>query len=307
MQNRANIKNNGGANVAHFRILRYLLAMANELPPEIEEYRDRRWHRDETLRIETFHEAERFIERTGFIACMTDSRRPGPSLYIAVCGRRDAVMPRNVQKDPESSLTWFLKDEILRRGKVYYGKLARGKAMFLASRLIPSFYALWGTPKRQEKTKLSPAAQAILKALRKEWELATADLRQESGVKDRKAFTKAIDELQEAMIVVPSDVVYQPKFTYIWTLTEARFPEQLSQKLARKNALREIARAFLEGAALTVPGELARVTGLSRPDAGLGNRALVAEGYAASPATGTYHLTGLTGLQNDLSIDGLKQ
>jgi hypothetical protein len=41
-----------------------------------------------------------------------------------VCGRRDAVMPRNVQKDPEASLTWTLKDEIMGRGKVYYAKLA---------------------------------------------------------------------------------------------------------------------------------------------------------------------------------------
>ena len=56
---------------------------------------------------------------------------------MAVCGRRDAVMPRNVQKDPEASLTWVLKDEIVRRGKVYYAKLARGKAMFLAPRMIP--------------------------------------------------------------------------------------------------------------------------------------------------------------------------
>ena len=46
---------------------------------------------------------------------------------MAVCGRRDAVMPRNVQKDPEASLTWVLKDEIVGRGKVYYAKLARGK------------------------------------------------------------------------------------------------------------------------------------------------------------------------------------
>ena len=77
----------------------------------------------------------------GFAACLTDSRRPGPSLYVAVCGRRDAVMPRNVQKDEEASLTWLLKDELIRRGKVYYAKLARGKAMFLAPRMIPHFHA----------------------------------------------------------------------------------------------------------------------------------------------------------------------
>jgi len=41
---------------------------------------------------------------------------------------------------------------------------------------------------------------------------------------------------------------------------------------------------------MTIPGELARVTGLSRPDAGRGNLALVAEGYATMYARGVYRL-----------------
>jgi len=41
---------------------------------------------------------------------------------------------------------------------------------------------------------------------------------------------------------------------------------------------------------MTIPGEMARVTGLSRPEAGRGNRALVAEGYATMPAPGVYRL-----------------
>ena len=112
--------------------------MANrELPAEIDEYRDERWWREGALQIDTPYDAERFVERVGFAACMTDSRRPGPSLYVAVCGRRDAVMPRNVQKDPEASQTWLLKDAVVKRGNVYYGKLTRGKAMFIAPRMIP--------------------------------------------------------------------------------------------------------------------------------------------------------------------------
>ena len=97
------------------------------LPADVEEYRDRTWRREDARRIESAFEAERFIERVGFASCLTDARRPGPSLYVAVCGRRDAVMPRNVQKDPEASHTWLLKDELLKRGKVYYAKLSRGK------------------------------------------------------------------------------------------------------------------------------------------------------------------------------------
>ena len=265
------------------------------IPPDVEEYRDERWSREATRQVETASAAERFIEHVGFAACLTDSRRPGPSLYVAVCGRRDVVMPRNVQKDPEASLTWVLKDELIRRGRVYYAKLTRGKTMFLAPRMIPYFHAVWGVRRRDEKRRLSRNARSILRVLRGEWEMGTADLRDESGVKDRQAFTRGLDELQAAMIVVPSEVYYQPKFTYIWSLGIGRFPDALVKRVTRDAAVREIARCFLAGAGMTVPGELARVTGLSRPEAGRGNRALVAEGYATMPSAGTYQLARTPG------------
>ena len=265
-----------------------------QLPADIEDYRDEHWRREGSRQIETSLEAERFIEHVGFTACLTDSRRPGPSLYVAVCGRRDAVLPRHVQKDHEASLTWVLKDEIVRRGRVFYSKLARGKATFLAPRMIPWFHAVWGIRRSEEKGRLSGDARAILKVLRREWEMSTMDLRDEAGVKDRKTFARALDELQAALIVVPSAVHYQPKFTYVWTLGVARFPDALVRRVNREIALREIARAFLSGAGMTIPGELARVTGLSRPEAGRGNRALVAEGYASMLAPGVYRLATLS-------------
>jgi hypothetical protein len=116
--------------------------MPAAVPLEIEEYRDKRWWRESTQQVSTPLDAERFVEHVGFAACLTDARRPGPSLYVAVCGRRDAVMPRNVQTDPEASLTWQLKDELIRRGKVYYAKLSRGKAAFVAPRMLPYFHAI---------------------------------------------------------------------------------------------------------------------------------------------------------------------
>jgi hypothetical protein len=261
-----------------------------QIPGEIEDYRDVHWRREGARCVASVIEAERFIEQAGFAACLTDSRRPGPSLYLAVCGRRDAVLPRHVKKDPETSLTWNLKDQLIRRGKLYYAKLARGKATFIAPRMVPYFYAIWGVRRVEERKRLSPHARAVLKVLRKEWEMASSDLRKESGLTDRTAFTRAIDELQAAMIVVPSEAVYLPKFTYLWTLGIGRFPDALLKRVSRDAALREIARCFLAGAGMTIPGELARVTGLSRPEAGRGNRALVAEGYATSSATGVYQL-----------------
>ena len=261
-----------------------------QISSEFEDYRDERWRREGTRLVATVLEAERFVEQVGFAACMTDSRRPGPSLYVAVCGRRDAVLPRHVQKDPESSLTWNLKDQLVRRGKVYYAKLARGKATFLAPRMIPHFHAVWGMRRGEEGKRLSRNARAVLTVLRKEWEMATSDLRVESGVTDRAAFTRALDELQAAMIVVPSEAVYVPKFTYLWTLGIGRFPDALTRRVKRETAVREIARCFLASAGMTIPGELARVTGLSRPEAGLGNRALVAEGFATMIVPGMYEL-----------------
>ena len=263
---------------------------SHHITAEFEEHRDEHWRREGTRQVETAFEAERFVERAGFIACLSDSRRPGPSLYVAVCGRRDAVMPRHVQKDPEASLTWQLKDELLRRGKVYYAKLARGKSTFLAPRMIPHFQAVWGVRRSEEQRRLTRNALALLRVLRKEWEMSTAELRAESGVKDRRAFNQALDELQASMIVVPGGVFYQPKFTYTWTLGVGRFPQLQARRVTRDTALREIARCFLAGAGMTVPGELARVTGLSRPEAGRGNHALVAEGYAIRLAPGVYQL-----------------
>jgi hypothetical protein len=264
--------------------------MLKALPEEVEAFRDRAWRREPEARVETAVEAEKLVESAGFCATMTDSRRPGASLYVAVCGRRDAHMPRNVQKDPESSLTWVLKDEVMRRGRVYYAKLGKNRATFVAPRLVPHFNALWGVARRDEAKALSDDARAVLKVLRKEWEMATCDLREASKVTERPRFTRALDELQRTLKVIPQEVLYEPWFTYIWALSEGRFAEELSRKVSREEALREVARAYLDGAGMTLRGELAKVTGLSRVDAGLGNHALVREGCAERVEDGVYRL-----------------
>jgi hypothetical protein len=133
--------------------------------------------------------------------------------------------------------------------------------------------------------------------------MASSDLRADARVTDRAAFTKVMDELQAAMIVVPSAVYYEPKFTYLWTLAVGRFPEPLRRRISRPAAVREIARCFLAGAGMTIPGELARATGLSRPEAGRGNRALVAEGYATMIAPGTYRLAETHGSTGGDDLD----
>lgn len=260
------------------------------MPEEIEQYRDRKWHREGALQINTAEDVEAMVEDLGFCLGLTDARTDLPSIYVAVCGRRDAFVPRHVQKDPEASKAWVLKDEVIARGRVYYAKLVKGKSWFVAPRLIPAFNTIWGCSKKAEANALSTNAQRVLKVLRKEWEMATADLRAECGFKNKADLTKAIDELQKKMKVVPQEVVYVPKFTYIWTLAEARFPDELGTKPPREEAVREIARAYLKMCGQTQLGSLAGKFGFYRWEAGKANHELVDEGFAERLGTGIYRL-----------------
>ena len=143
-------------------------------------------------------------------------------------------------------------------------------------------------PKNEEKEVLSEDANKILKVLRKEWEMGTADLRSETRIENRAKLSKALDELQKRMKVVPQEVLYQPKFTYIWTLSEARFPKELSKKIPREKAVRELARAFLQMCGTTALGELSKAFGFPRWESGKANHQLVDEGFAERLKVGIY-------------------
>jgi len=261
------------------------------LPEEIEQYRDRKWRREDALRVDSAEQVEQMVEELGFCLGLTDARTELPSVFTAVCGRRDAFLPRNVQKDEEASRAWVLKDEVIARSRVYYGKLAKGKSWFIAPRLIPAFHAIWGVPRSREERDLSGSANKILKVLREEWEMGSADLREEAGITTRPRFTKALDKLQRTMKVIPQEVLYVPKFTYIWTLAEARFPDEMNVKMPREEAIRILARAYLTMCGMTLLGDLARTLGVTRREAGRANHELVAEGFATRLATGIYKLT----------------
>ncbi len=45
-----------------------------QLPEEIESYRDRKWHREDSLRIGTAAEVEQMVEDLGLCLGMTDVR-----------------------------------------------------------------------------------------------------------------------------------------------------------------------------------------------------------------------------------------
>src|SRR5438874_11672150 len=118
----------------------------------------------------------------------------------------------------------------MRRSRVYNDKLTSRRTMIVAQRLMSHCTAVWMPRRKDEREALSDAAQCVLKVLRREHELATADLRAESGVTERALFTRALDELQRQMKVIPQDVIYQP-FSYIWIPAEDRWPEMLRKQV----------------------------------------------------------------------------
>ena len=73
----------------------------NNIPDSVQSYRDKRWRREETLRVEKPEHVEAMVEDLGFCLALTDARTDLHSVYIAVCGRRDVHAPKNGQKDPE--------------------------------------------------------------------------------------------------------------------------------------------------------------------------------------------------------------
>jgi len=263
------------------------------IPEEIERYRDRLWRREEVLKVSDAASVEAFVEDVGFALTLTDVRIPVPSLYIAVCGRRDVHMPRTVQKDPEASAAWLLKDEVMRRGRVFYSKLTKGRATFVSRSLVPAFYAVHGIPRSEEEDRLSPDAMKVLRVLREEWESSTADLKKETGIKERKDLTKAIEELQKCMKVIPYEVLYEPKFTYLWTLAEERFPTEMEKEIGREDAVYELARSFLRACGMTLRADLSKATGVGRAEAGAANQRLVDEGFAVRLGPGIYRLKNL--------------
>jgi hypothetical protein len=257
----------------------------------IENYRDKLWRREADLIVENVSQAEAFVENVGFAYALTDMRWTCPSLYVAVCGRRDVRIPKNVQKDPETSQAWVLKDEILQRGKVYYGKMSTTRATFLAPRLLSAACSIWGIDKSEEKEKLSKNAQAILKVLRQEWEMASSDLREAAGIEDRTQLTKAIDELQACFKCIPINVVYVPKFTYIWGLLEGRFEHELLEPIQRQQAIKTLAKAFLTTLGQATEKEFTRILGVSLEDSKIAYKELLKEDYITKVDANNYRLT----------------
>jgi hypothetical protein len=206
----------------------------------------------EDRKVTNVNQAASFVAEVGIARLMTNGSDGLPSLFAAVCGRPFPAIPKHSHEDEEMSLAWQLKDSLIEIGVVYYSKLIAGQPTFAAVELIPSLVKLYAKNVRT----LSEPARKIHRALLKRSPQITRELKETSGLSVRKIFDDAIAELQSAMIVVPTEVRYEPTFGYVWGLATERFP-QIEEK-TKGDPVKEILRWHLRAVRIATNKELVK-------------------------------------------------
>ena len=236
---------------------------------DLEQLRDHTFRRLPALRVQGPVRAVRFINDVGMASLFATRGMNLPSLWVAVCGRRDPQFPHHSHHDPEVSLAWNLKDQLPAQGTVFYAKLIRGKPTFVAWDLFPDVYRLFGPHrdyvKQYRDGRLSPAAKTILDALHRKHPQETFELKLATNLarpSQRRVFDAAMAEVQQQLYVAMREARYDP-FTYVWDLVEARFPEAVAAARTRRprDAARRLAQRYLESVIYATRAQLVSVLG----------------------------------------------
>ncbi len=259
---------------------------------EIERRRDRPFRRLPSLRVAGRQRAARFLDEAGLASLFAYRQLNLPCLWVAVCGRRDPVFPHHSHHDPEVALAWNLKDQLPAAGRVFYGKLLRGKPTFVAWSLFPAVYRLFG-PRTDYGAAyraglLSPSAKAILDALHRKRPQDTLSLKLATNLArptQRRAFDAAMAELQQTLHICMVEVRYEP-FTYVWDLVATRHAARLRgvRRLSEVEAAATVLRHYLRTAIAATPNDVALVVG-SRGRADAAIAALADEGVVEPGAS----------------------
>src|SRR5262249_15255658 len=106
---------------------------------EISAWRDRLYRRRPEVRGRTEGPHRQFIDEVGICLLFSAQGVELPSLWTAINGGHREIPGHH--HDHALGLTWEWKDTLPARKAVWYGKLLRGKPMFVALDLLPAFYA----------------------------------------------------------------------------------------------------------------------------------------------------------------------
>jgi hypothetical protein len=285
---------------------------------DLEALRDITFRRRPDLRLRDVPSILRFVDRVGF-AFLYRAGSELPSVWGAVAGRRNPVLPRHTHQDEGVGLAWEAKDVLAARRKIFYGKLIHGSPTLVSLELFPAFYALSGNRGEDgdhlrwaREGLLGHAARRIIEVLIRNPPLTTADLKVQSGFsgsRRRYAFDKAMAELQGKLLVVKYAELYDPKFTFIWGPLHRWLhgPIERARELAPLEARAAILRKHLETKWAVEADEVEKLFGWARPAVREAFAALAAEGFLEERPAGSRDRTVLARRGIDRAITRLRR
>src|SRR5438093_2866026 len=248
-------------------------------------------------RISTAAQLARFVDACGFCYAFTAGELPLPACF-------DRLATRSV--DRMWGWMWEWKDTLPEEGKLYYGKLLRGKPTFVSLDFLPNFYAAHGRAGEDDDYledaragRITEVGRRVYEALGERGETQTKRLRADLGIESkegRNEYAKAIEDLQRLFYVTRVRAVGEGRedYNYTYDIFTRRYPKVvtraarlqsgeamraiLTRALALTGALPEAKLATIFGwddeRAARVMAELERAGGLAR--VGEGRARLVA-------------------------------
>ncbi len=241
---------------------------------EVVAWRNTRYHRQSGLKLHTEDQARRFVEEVGFCFLYPAPGIELPSLWEAINGRSRDI-PKH-HHDHALGLSWEWKDSLPSRKQLWYGKLLRGKPMFVSFALLPAFYALsenYGDldDYRQQFAdgRMSVEAKAIYETLLAEGPLSTNALRKGAnlfgGGDIARRFERAMNELQGDLKIVKCGTSDDNrwKYCYVYDLLLRWRPDlaEEARAISERAARRQLLLTYIHNVAATPLPALQRLFG----------------------------------------------
>ena len=221
--------------------------------------------------------ATAFVERSGVALAFPSDDLVLPSLWEATYGGRELAVFRVDERGKrvlteELKHVWSLKNGLGAERRACVGKHVGRRVAFVALPLLPSFYALTGrtgTVDDFRTDELSSLERELAEALMETEPQTAPELRALIGVTDAKAAKRALESLQQRLIVTHAGEAAQEHGwdAAVFDLVARRYRERLRKLPAVEAARADIAAAVLASAGELAAADLRAVIGGSQREA----------------------------------------
>ena len=236
---------------------------------EIEERRDRNYHRHPDLAVRSEEVAKAFIDEVGFCFLFPVKAVDLPNLWDAINGGQRPT-PRH-HDDHALGLTWRWKDSLPTKRQVFYAKFLRQKPTLISLAMFPYFYSLSDNYGElddyldsYQEGKMSEEAKSIYEVLITRGATSTGVLRREAGLggqHNASRFDRAIRELQTGLKIAKCGIsdANRWKYSYVYDILLRWLPEQvkLGLSISGVEAMQAIITQYLKTVMVSTPEKIA--------------------------------------------------